>query len=314
MSDTNPKSKIQNPKSPLSYPSCLSEVQRWMQAVITHPDGVLAGTQSDAARQHLEVAPEDLQAVIARSRNQTSEERLAIYHNAYFARLLECLRNIYPMVAKTLGEEAFDALAVGYLQSYPSHSYTLDRLGDRFASYLAETRPDLDRAGQPTETWPDFMIDLARLEWNIGEVFDGPGVEGQATLSAEQLLAIDADRWPAVRLMPAPCLRLLSFEFQVNDYFTALRQSGDDADPPPLPQPEGSWLALWRRDFVVRRHALDREQYELLTALMSAQPIGVAIEQFAATAITNLDELAGRLQSWFRTWTAAGFFVALAEA
>lgn len=284
-----------------------------MQAVITHPDGVVDGAQSDDARRHLEVPPDALETVITRSRNLTSEERLAIYHTAYFARLLECLRNIFPMVAKTLGEEAFDALAFGYLQSYPSQSYTLDRLGDRFARYLAETRPDLDDAGQPTESWPDFMIDLARLEWNIGEVFDGPGIEGQATLSAEQLLALAADRWPAVRLVPASCLRLLSFRFPVNDYFTALRQSGEDTDLPPLPEPDDCWLALSRRDFVVRRHALDREQSELLTALISGQPIGVAIEQLAATAATSLDELAGRLQSWFRIWTAAGFFIALAD-
>ncbi|HEV3344003.1 MAG TPA: DNA-binding domain-containing protein [Pirellulales bacterium] len=293
-------------------PSSLASVQRWMQAVIMHPDGVAAGTQSEEARQHLDVSADNLEEIIGRSRNLTSDQRLEIYHNAYFSRLLECLRNIYPMVAKTLGEEIFDGLAVGYLHSHPSGSYTLDRLGDEFPRYLHASRPDLDDAGEPTETWPDFLIDLAGLEWNIGEVFDGPGVEGQATLGSEQLLGMDATRWPDVRLVPAPCLRLLPFRFPVNDYFTSLRQAADDAEPPSVPEPAESWLALSRREFVVRRHALEKAQYELLTSLVSGRTIGAAIEQLAATATVDFDRLADHLQGWFRIWTAAGFFLGLA--
>ncbi|HWB08904.1 MAG TPA: DNA-binding domain-containing protein [Pirellulales bacterium] len=291
----------------------LSSLQRWMQAVIMHPDGVMAGTESEGARQHLDVSPGQLETVVGRSRNLTSDERLEIYHNAYFSRLLECLRNIYPMVAKTLGEEAFDALAIGYLHSYPSGSYTLDRLGDNFARYLHESRPDLDDSGEPTETWPDFLIDLARLEWNIGEVFDGPGVEGQTTLGAEQLLGMDANRWPEVRLTPAPCLRLLSFRFPVNDYFTSLRDVDEDAEPPALPGPAESWLALSRRDFVVRRHALERAQHRLLTSLAGGQTIGAAIGELASTTSVDFDRLAEELRDWFHTWTAAGFFTGLGD-
>jgi hypothetical protein len=312
------KSEVKSQKSEergqdIPHPSSLISLQRWMQAVITHPDGVAAGAESQQARQYLDVSSGKLDTVIGRSRNLTSEERLAIYHNAYFSRLLECLRNIYPMLAKTLGDEAFDALAIGYLQAHPSESYTLDRLGDNLHGYLAKTRPDLDDAEEPTEDWPDFLIDLARLEWNIGEVFDGPGVEGLATIEADQLLAIEADRWPAVRLSPAPCVRALAFRFPINDYFTSMRQTADDAAPPPLPQPEPTWLALSRRDFVVRRHALDQRQYELLTVLMSGQPIGVAIERLATCVPLDLDHLADDLHGWFRTWLAAGFFIGLSE-
>lgn len=307
-------SLISHPSSFIYPPSSLTAIQGWMQTVIMHPEGVVAGVQSQEAQQHLAVSADDLEMVIGRSRQLTSEERLGIYHNAYFARLLECLRNIYPMLVKTLGDEAFDALAIGYLQTHPSQSYTLDCLGDHLGDYLAMTRPDLDDDGQPTETWPDFLIDLARLEWNIGEVFDGPGVEGQITLDADQLLAIDADHWPAVRLLPAPCLRTLAFQFPVNDYFTALRQAGAGDELPPLPDREDTWLALSRHDFVVRRHALDRAQFVLLTSLMGGERIGEAIASVAAAAEINFDELADRLQSWFRTWTAAGLFVGLAYA
>ena len=79
--------------------------------------------------------------IVTRSQSLTSTERLQIYANAYFARLFECLHEEFPALLHALGEETFDAFAFGYLQQYPSRSYTLAELGRNFAAYLAEVRP-----------------------------------------------------------------------------------------------------------------------------------------------------------------------------
>src|SRR5436305_10227562 len=89
----------------------LSAVQRWMQAVISHPDGVESALESPDARQHLAVDQSEVEQVIAPSLAQSSVERLAIYANAYYARLLECLGEEFPVMKQTLGEETFDAFA-----------------------------------------------------------------------------------------------------------------------------------------------------------------------------------------------------------
>lgn len=281
----------------------LARLQRWMQAVIMHPDGVQSGADSLSAREHLDVAA--IEQVIAPSRQLSGEERLAIYGRAYYARLLECLRSVFPCVAKTVGEEAFDDLALGYLQAYPSRSYTLDRLGAEFPQYLEETRPDRDEHGRPTESWPDFLIELARLEWAVGEVFDGPGVEGESLVTAEALRAVPADRWPLARLVPAPCLRLLALRFPINDFYTALREEVE----PEMPEPAETYLALCRREFIVRRHALSRPQYELLAALLAGETVGDSLARAAGASAGDLDDFAADLQRWFQEWTAAGFFV-----
>lgn len=69
-----------------------------------------------------------------------------------------------------LGEELFRAFADEYLHRYPSESYNLANLGDRFATYLAETRPDRDE--EVKEEWPDFMIELATFENAINKIFE----------------------------------------------------------------------------------------------------------------------------------------------
>lgn len=285
--------------------SHLARVQRWMLAVISHPGGVGPGAASDEAQRRLSVAPDAIEQVISPSQRMSGEERLAIYARAYFARLLECMRSVFPCTLKTLGEDAFDELALGYLESYPSRSYTLDRLGAEFARYLDETRPDRDPEGRPTEAWPDFLIELAGFERAIGEVFDGPGSEGRPLLAADDLRAIPADRWPQARLVTAPCLRLLAFKFPLNDYFTAVR----NGESPEIPEPAESYLALTRRDYIVRRHALERPQYELLGALAAGETVGAAVERAARVAPDGIESLAAKLEQWFRQWTAAGFFL-----
>jgi len=293
------------PLAPHSSPLVpLHTVQRWMQAVIMHPDGVDAGLASDSARQHLDVAPENVEQVIARSEAQTSVERLSIYANAYYARLLECLGEEFPVLKKTLGEETFDAFAMDYLQHYPSQSYTLGKLGESFTRYLAETRPAEANGGELPADWPDFLIDLATLEWTFSQVFDGQGIEGQTLLTSEQLQAIDAEQWPSARLEVVPCLKLLALRFPVNAFYTAMRRS----EEPPLPGPAASWLAITRRDFIVRRHELTERQYELLSALAAGEMIGAAIERAARAPGGDLEQFVVELGDWFRDWAAADFF------
>lgn len=300
-------------KSLPEAPSELSQVQRWFQAVITHADGVEAGATSEEAQRLLQIAPNELERVITRSRALTAAERLAIYANAYHSRLIECLTDVFPMLKRTLGEDGFDALAFGYLQESPSRSYTLNELGRRFPEYLEQTRPRDEQGTGENGSWAEFLVDLARLEWAIYEVFDGPGVEGQALLQAEEILAIPGERWPEARLVPVVCLTLVSTRFPVNDYFTGLRKIDTD-EMLPMPAAADSFVALTRRDFVVRRYNLARTEFELLKAIKDGLPIGHAVEALTGSAGGSLEELAANLQLWFRNWTAEGFFKSVSLA
>lgn len=287
-------------------PDALDTVQRWFQAVVTHPGGLEEGIGSAEAQRLIPLRPGELEQVVRRSRSLSAGERLSIYAGAYYARLLECLGECFPVLRRAVGEEVFESFAFEYLQRYPSRSYTLDRLGESFPRFLDETRP----ADNPAATWPGFLIDLARLEWALAKVFDGPGVEGQALLDGDALAAVPPERFAAARLEPVVCLRLLSFGHPVNAYYTAVRHAGEGEEIP-IPDPAEEYVALTRRDFVVRRHPLTRPQYLLLTALQAGRQVGEAIaEAAAASDLDDLDDeaLAGELRSWFRLWAAEGFF------
>jgi hypothetical protein len=282
----------------------LDELQRWTQAVITHPRGVAAGIESDQAREQMSLVPEQVEKIVTRSQALSALERLNIYNQSYFARLLECLRHEYSVLAAALGEELFDAFAVGYLESHPSTSYTLEFLGANFPEHLAATRPARDAMAGSVADWPEFMIDLARLERTVNEVFDGPGAEGEPLLDSNRLKTISPQHWPAVRLVCVPCLRVVKLQFPVNDYFTAVRLGRTV----PVPKPDLEFVAVTRRDYRVLRYALDLSQYVLLRGLIAGEAVGTAIARAAAVSPLADEDLAMRLREWFENWTANGFF------
>ena len=284
----------------------LDTVQRWMQSVITHPAGIAAGIDSPTAQDQIDVDSEHIEEVITRSKALTSIERLEVYGNAYYSRLLECLRTVYPALANTLGEELFNEFAFEYLQAYPSRSYTLEHLGTHFAKYLDETRP-AEEPGDEGPSWPDFLVDLARLEWMVGEVFDGPGAEAGPLLDAEQLRDVAPEAWPHARLKTVPCLRLLMTRFPLSEFYMAARR---DENPAP-PSPQDSYQAITRINYVVRRFDLSRVQYELLAALIEGESVGEALMCAAELAECDDEQLAQDLQSWFAEWTSAQFFQAI---
>jgi hypothetical protein len=284
----------------------LDQIQRWMQAVITHPDGVAAGIDSDAARTEVDITADRIDEMVEPSNRRTSIERLEVYANAYYARLLECLREEFPALLHAVGEEVFDGLTFGYLQAYPSTSYTLAELSRRFPKFLEETRPQDEEEGDGP-SWPDFMIDLARLERTYSEVFDGPGAERQPRLTTKQILAVDSQQWPHARLIPVPCLRLMSFRFPVQEYATAVRKQEEAA----IPEPNPTWLAISRIDYVVRRWSLTKTQFVLLESILAGETVGASIERAAQAALDageDFEQLAVRLREWFEEWSSAGFF------
>jgi hypothetical protein len=286
-----------------SYIGELDHVQQWMQAVIMYPGDIEEGVASAEARGHIDIGPGDLERVITRSRMLVAADRLRVYGNAYHARLLECLREEFAVLAHTLGPELFDEFATGYVQAYPSRSYTLHELGAHFPRFLAETCPAQDEGNR----WADFLIDLATLERVYSEVFDGPGVEGRPLLSAESLFAIPPEQWSDTRLICADGFRLVELRSAVHEYISAVRRKED----PVPPSPTTTLLAVHRRDYVVRRHLLTRPQFELLAALTSGLAIGEAIGQAADTVGWDSDGLLVDLPAWFRTWAAEGLFQAV---
>lgn len=263
----------------------LATTQRRMQLLITEP---AAGTARDA--------PDGLVRGTARL---PATERLALYQRAYRLRLLGCLRESYPALRHALTAALFDEFALEYLAAQPSRSYTLNSLGAGWPGFLESTRPDRDAPAAEREWWPDFLVDLARVERAFCEVYDAAGAEGLAVPSAADLPLAPDRTWLTATVVAPDCLRLLHARSAAASYMLAVRRGED----PPLPPPRESFVALWRRDYVVTLHELDRAGFALLGELMRGAGVG------DAARAAGLDPAAA--WSRLREWAEHGFFSAI---
>ncbi len=283
-----------NEREAAADPEDLAAVQRWLLSQITQqpvPD---------------RAAPEwPVEQVVQSSRACSAQDRLAVYQHAYLARLREVLREEYAVLCRALGSELFDRFAVDYLRAHPPSSYTLNRLADRFVMFLEQSRPDSGRIADQAPDWTDYLIDLARLEGVVNQVFDGPGEEDRGPLDGAALSRLSPESFAQCRLQLAPSLQLVTLQFPLHEHFTALARGEQPAIPEPAPQ----IVAVWRREYRVQRLPVDPAPARLLSLLQQGQSVGEALQRLVVEQPAMASTLGTRLPGWFQSWAQRGWIV-----
>ncbi len=271
----------------------LDRLERWMQALIMDPDGVRSGLRNAAADNVLPGTVDKLEGLVLPSKQLNSVERLSIYGNMYFSRLIEILAEEFPTVQHLLGKEMFGKTVRGYVARHPSTHYSLTRLGCKFPTYLAEEADDLPNR--------EFTADVATVERAMEDVFDARRIE---PIPFEDLTAIPIERWGDVRLRTTPALRLLQLDYPVNTFITAVREDRHMD----IPATEPAFVAVYRHNYRVWRVDLDAQRFTLLTALHRGESLGSALDLCASLPETDAAGLMDAISGWFREWTSEGLF------
>lgn len=272
----------------------LPELQAWFMTVMTAPGG-LAHSQALAAQRH-GLLPDQ---VLAPGPGASPAARMRVYADGYVLRLLDCLRADYPLLCKLLGDELFQFFARSYLGCHPPAAPSLYELGAGFADFLAASQ-----AGQGGDAL-QLPVALARLERARIEAGRAPGTEhdaGALALSPLDLL-IGHDLW----LRAPGCLRLLMLETPILAYAESLAA---DRDPPPVPAPRSSLVAVTRKSYRIATVELSAWQYHLLSQLAEAgpggAPVGSCLISVAQRADVTVDEVQAGLMTWLPGALAKG--------
>ncbi|HEX9706446.1 MAG TPA: DNA-binding domain-containing protein, partial [Steroidobacteraceae bacterium] len=271
----------------------LETLERWMQAVVMHPEGADAGLRARPARRLVPMAAADPENVVLPSKALTSVERLELYAHMYYARLIEILEAEYPTTRQILGAHEFAVSCRKFIARNPSRSRTLNRLSEKFPDFLARNLPRGHRN--------NLAADVARIERAMEDVFDERRAE---PMTAAQFAAIGADQWERVRLSVNPALRLLTLRYPANDYMNAVRSG----KKPRIPRPRKTFAIVYRRGYSVFRRDQAPEQFRLLAALASGRVLAAAVRASIGGRSGSADRLAAKLGAWFREWAAAGIF------
>ena len=269
----------------------LDRMERWMQAVFTHPDGAEAGLRGAQAKACYPTASETLDELVLPSKNLTSTERVSIYANMYYWRLIDILADDFPTVAHLLGPEQFKVVVKEFLEKHPSTSYTLNLLGCGFPEFIKAEAGELPHR--------DFIAAVARVERAIEDVFDEKYAE---PVTLDELGSLLQEELVDIQLQIIPALRLLELDYPVNEYITAVREDRHMD----IPLPAKSYVAVYRSNYRPLRVDLDSQRYALLLALQQGKSLLEALE--SSMSASDSDGLAASLEDWFRDWSADGLF------
>jgi hypothetical protein len=286
--DGPPLGPAPSPATPLAALG-LAELQRRFFELVTGRQGV---AKELAARGLPET---HVAAIIEGDARASAVDRLDVYANMYFFRILDVLHADYPKLRAVLGDEAFHNFATDYLAAHPSRHPSLRFVGAALPLFLA------DHAFARERPW---IVDLAALEWTRVDVFDRADT---TPLAREALAATPPEDFAAIRLAPIAAFELVPAAWAVELPWRAI-EAGDAADDaasaaePPRAAP-GHALVVWRRGVTVQHRAVDGREAAALALLRAGTTFGALCTALAETAASQ-DEAAQLAVGLLGTWLA----------
>ena len=275
----------------------LKNLQALLYRLITAPEGVAAGLVAEPALGPTMLGDlKDLEDLIESDDRLSATERLEIYANAYFYRILDCLKEDFPATLKTLGADNFHNLVTGYLIEYPPTEPSISYAGRHLAEFLSH-HPMRER-------WP-FICDLARLERTLVEVFHAAEAE---PLNAEAMRAVAPDDWPALVMRTHPALAIVDCEWRVDELLREVEAAtGDSEHVFGAPARAPVSVLVWRRNFRVHYRALERAERAALE-LASAGASFATICEVIAT-VRGDDDAVALINRLLARWIDEGLLV-----
>lgn len=238
----------------------------------------------------------------------TSLERLEIYNQQYWFRVIGAVSEDFPALNAVLGSRKFDALILAYLKENPSTSWTLRHLGAKLPQFLEAHR---ELAGRRYR----FAVDVARLEWSYVDAFDGGNLPPLAAEDAQRL-------GPDSKVSLQPHLQLLALGYPVDDIVLAVRRDSPLADivssaashrkastrmKLPSVKQQQIFLAVHRFDDSVYYRRIERETFLLFRALRMGASIAQAVAQAVAKTHLTDEEQAALIQESFALASELGW-------
>lgn len=288
----------------------LKQIQRRMAAAVLTP--LTRTGQIQAKTREGRSMGADAAQFIKPNDRMTSKERLEIYNQMYWCRILDAFTDDFPGLRAIVGARRFEQLSIAYLAECPSHSFTLRNLGSRLPVWL-RAHPEW------IQPQPRLALDMVRLEWAQIEAFDAAEAP---IFGPEDLLEVV----PTMRFGIQPYIRLLQLAYPVDDLLLAVKENSDlpnDAAsnagsqrrrPHPAARkmqgidPERIYLAVHRHQYVVAFRRLTPEAFRMLRSLRRGNTLGTALDYAVRGSRLGESVITELMREWFMEWSQSGWF------
>lgn len=281
----------------------LRELQAWMKWIITDPRGVdkaLANPSPDVKKYSSRYTSPNPSAhhLISKQPPITVANRLEIYAEAYFSRIVESMESDFPATAKILGEIDFQRLVANYLKEYPSSTPNVGEVGKKLSDFVVNYEELKEKP---------FIRDLIELEWLFVEAFysDEPGEVFDFTrlsyLTHEEIASHSVSIHPSIRIFKSTWP--LESLWKLRD-----KESTADFEEIKKSEKEEYYL-LYRNKGFIEFEKMEYEKGIILSLLRDGLSLAEVIDRLPPV---GSEEASDNLTNWFNEWVALRIIVGFA--
>lgn len=265
-------------------PTDLLHVQKWFGSVVAHPlldDGLDPKAGNEAER------------YIAPSPYLKPMERIEIYNQQYWWRLLNIMQEAFPCVLRLFGYEDFNrSIAVPYLQKCRPKNWSLNTLGDALPDWIAREYAAEDK---------QLIYDAAIMDALYHSLFFhkafSPISQADGDLSVKPLYL-------------QPHVAFLYFPYKMTEFRKQLLKQEPsywlENAFPELKKEEQHVLLFRNLKGRLTCKTISKEQWSILKQFQGGSTIDKLCEWMEQQSDPFRQEAETHLQNWFSQWTVMG--------
>lgn len=232
---------------------------------------------------------------ISASGRAAPEIQLSIYTHAYHSRLIEVLENDYPAIMNAIGEDRFNQLAYDYIETHPSHYFSLRDFGRKLPVFIADlVQKQKDYQGM------HWLYELSLFEWTLGDAFDAAD---DRLFSEQDMAAIPAEDWPELEFVIHPSVQRLDLEWNITEMWLALT-TDEPLQINALHDTSSSPWLIWREQLITRFRSMETDEQLALDALREGKNFNQICETL--TSLMSEHEIPMRAATLLKGWITQG--------
>jgi hypothetical protein len=280
-------------------PCQLKSTQEWFASIITHPLGKKDTIQSRTP--HGSLIAEEAARYVIPSSTLRPHQRMQIYNQQYWWRLLNTLHANFPLVTRLFGTHAFnEKIGIPYLLKYPPNHWSLHLLGKCLPAWVAECYKERDRS---------LVLNAAHLDWAFMASLIAPQ---HPFLDLSQILKDNPEGLLSQTFYLQPHITLFTWEYDLLTFRGNFLKQGPDYWVehrfPALPKGKTYFLILYRNiNNNLAWREISKGEFTLLQRFKLGCSMAEACDYIESQEASLYDFVAENLHKWLQDWTQAGW-------
>lgn len=278
-----------------NVPSELKKTQKWFGSIITSP--IDDESRINPITPTGKPIEKEASKYISPSPTLQPAQRIELYNQQYWWRLLNNIQEIYQLLSRTFGQYDFTkSIAKPYLIKYPPNHWSLSLLGDRLVQWVEEEYHADDKP---------LVLNSAKLDWAFNYSFIAPQLP---PITSEQLTLDNPTSILRKKIYLQPHVHLFEFDCDMFSFRREFLQHPHEYwiehDFPKLTHGVPRFYYLSRsHDNNITWNEISPGEYYLLSLFKNGTSIEKACSLIEGQDAALSQSALSHLHLWFQEWT-----------